>query len=222
LQLRCTNCDATFDGDPADRCPKCLRRTSVVQASATTSSAAEPPPAPWPDGATCPLCLTAAVTAASFLIDIPTGAAPTAETAGKPAITTTIRCRSCDTCRERIVTVERRRAILLPLVTLVMVGWPILLVSEVPMRVLHVSKLDAGLLVTLLVAILVTVPLVVLDRGSRATRKNLQASWLLRQLLARVHAQAVGDPERPEEWKILAEPRKGAAVVDAPELLRSG
>lgn len=219
MRLRCTNCDATFDGDPSERCPKCLRRTTVTEAPAEAEGA---PPAPWPDGPACPLCVAAEVGNATFVIEIPSGAPETAETAGKPLATRTVRCRCCDACRARVVTVERRRAVLLPLVTVAMVAWPVLLVSDAPARVLHTDKLDAGVVVTLLVAILVTVPLVVLDRGSRASRKNLQASWLLRQLLARVHSRAEGDPERPDEWKILAEPRKGAAVTDAKELLASG
>jgi hypothetical protein len=222
VRLSCTNCDATFDGDLSERCPKCLRRTTVVQAAAPAPSPDAAPPAPWPDGPACPLCLTGAVSAASFLIEIPSGAAQTAETAGKPEAATTARCLCCDACRERVVTVARRRSVLLPVVMIVMLAWPVLLVSELPMRLLHVEKLDAGVIVSLLCAILVAVPLVVLDRGSRAVRKNLEASWLLRQLLARVRAQATGGPERPDEWKVLAEARRHATVVDAPELLRSG
>jgi hypothetical protein len=222
VRLRCTNCEATFDGELAERCPKCLRRTSVVEAPAPLPSAASAPPAPWPDGPSCPLCVASAVSAASFVIEIPSGAPQTADTAGKPPPSTTVRCLCCDACRERVVTLSRRRSVLLPLVMLVMLAWPVLLVSDAPMRRLHVDKLSAGLYVTALCALLVTLPLLVLDRASRATRKNLQASWLLRQLLVRVRAQAVGDPERPDEWKVLAEARPGATVVDAPELLRSG
>jgi hypothetical protein len=192
-------------------------------ASADAQSPAVAVPAPWPDGTACPLCLTSSVSAATFLVDIPSGAAQTADTAGKPPISTTVRCRCCDECAARVVGLSRRRLLLLPLVALVMLAWPVLCVSEVPMRLLRIEKLEAAFVVTVLSAVLVAGPLVVLDVSSRAVRKNLQSSWLLRQLLARVRAQATGGPERPDEWKILAEPaRSGTSVVDAPELLRSG
>jgi hypothetical protein len=90
------------------------------------------------------------------------------------------------------------------------------------MSVLHLDRVTAALGITALCAVLVVVPLVLLDRESRAVRKNIEASWLLRQLLARARVQAGGTAERPDEWKLRAEARRGAAVVDAPELLRSG
>ena len=221
MLLSCTNCDATFDGEPSDRCPKCLRRTSVVQAGSTSGSTAFATPAPWPDGTACPLCLTGTVSAASFLVELPSGAA-TAETGGIAPHSTTVRCRCCDACRARVVSLSRLRGVLLPLVAIVMLAWPVLAISELPMRLLRVEKLEAVFVVTVLCAALAAVPLVVLDRSSRTVRKNLAASWLLRQLLARVRAQAGGGPERPDEWKVLAEARPSTVVVDAPELLRSG
>jgi hypothetical protein len=222
VRLTCTNCDATFEGDPSERCPKCLRRTSVVQAPPPAGAPEAAPPAPWPDGPTCPICLASPVTSASFVIDIPSGIAQTAETAGKPSASTAVRCRCCDACRARVLTLAQRRVVLLPLVMLVMLAWPVLLVSDAPMRALHVAKLEAGLTVTLLAAALVMVPLLVLDRASRATRKNLQASWLLRQLVARARGGASSGPSQPEEWRVVADAHAGANVVDAPELLRSG
>jgi hypothetical protein len=221
VHLRCTNCEATFDGELTDRCPKCLRRTTVASTEVTPTTLAVP--APWPDGTACPLCLTSSVSAATFLVEIPSGAAPNADAAGKPPVSTTVRCRCCDACAARVVGLSRRRLVLLPLVALVMLAWPVLCVSELPMRLLHLEKLEAAFVVTVLSAVLVAMPLVVLDISSRAVRRNFQSSWLLRQLLARVRAQATGGPERPDEWKVLAEPaRAGGAVVDAPELLRSG
>lgn len=220
MRLTCTNCEATFEGELSERCPKCLRRTSVVQAGAPSGSPGAAPPAPWPDGPACPLCLAGTVSAASFLIDIPSVAAQTADTAGKPVPSTTVRCLCCDACRERVGTLARLRSVLVPLVVLVMLAWPVLLVSELPSRLLRADKLDAGIGMTLLCAVLVAAPLVVLDRASRAVRKNLESSWLLRQLLARVRVAAGGGPSQPDEWKVLAESRSGATVVEAPELLR--
>ena len=226
MHLRCTNCEASFDGELSERCPRCLRRTTVVSADAPSASAV---PAPWPDGTACPLCLIGSVSAATFLVEIPSGAALTADTAARPPVSTIARCRCCDECAARVVGLSRRRLALLPLVALVMLAWPVLCVSELPMRLLRTDKLEAALVVTVLSAVLVAMPLAVLDMSSRAVRKNFQASWLLRQLLARVRAQATGgperpdDPERPDEWRVLADTaRAGAAVVDAPELLRSG
>jgi hypothetical protein len=220
VRLRCTNCDATFDGDPSERCPKCLRRTSVVEAPPEPAAPGAAPPAPWPDGPACPLCLTATATSATFVVELPNGATETADTAGKVATSTTVRCRCCDACRARVLGLERRRKIVLPIVMLAMLAWPVLSISELPRRDFHVEKLDAILYATLLTVLVVAMPLLVLDRASRALRKNLDASWLLRQLRARVRSQADAGPERPDEWRLLAEARSGAAVVDAPDLLR--
>ncbi len=222
MLLSCTNCSATFEGEVSERCPKCLRRTTVVRAGAPSGDAGAAPPAPWPDGPACPLCLAGTVSTASFLIDIPSVAAQTADTAGRPQPSTTVRCLCCDACRERVVTLGRLRSVLVPLVALVMLAWPALLLSALPSRLLHIDKLDAGIVMTVLCAVLVAAPLVVLDRSSRAVRRNLEASWLLRQLLARMRVVAGGGPSQPDEWRVLAEPRAGATVVDAPELLRSG
>jgi len=162
------------------------------------------------------------VSTASFLIDIPSVAAQTADTAGKTQRSTTVRCLCCDACRERVVTLGRLRSVLMPLVVLAMLAWPVLLSSALPSRLLHIDKLDAGIVMTVLCAVLVAAPLVVLDRATRAVRKNLEASWLLRQLLVRVRVTAGGGPSQPDEWRVLAGSRSGATVVEAPELLRSG
>ena len=58
VRLNCTNCNASFDGDPSERCPKCLRRTSVLAAAGEAPSPRAALPAPWPDGPACPICLT--------------------------------------------------------------------------------------------------------------------------------------------------------------------
>lgn len=193
-----------------------------MRAGAPKGAAGAALPAPWPDGPACPLCLAGTVSTASFLVDIPSGAAQTADTAGKPVPSTTVRCLCCNACRERVVTLGRLRSVLVPLVVLVMLAWPVLLLSALPSRLLHVDRLDAGIVMTVLCAVLVAAPLVVLDRASRAVRRPLEASWLLRQLLARVRVSAGGGPSQPDEWKVLAEPRSGAIVVEAPALLRSG
>ena len=221
MLLTCTNCNASFDGDPSERCPKCLRRTGVREAPAQASSPRGALPAPWPDGPACPICLTGTAGEASFVIAIPSGPAQTAETAGKPLSTTSVRCRSCSACRLRVESLTRRRLVLLPLVALIVVAWGVLSLSDAPSRFLRIDKLDALLAVSILSAAVAALPLLILDRASRAIRKNIEASWLLTQLLARARLKAGGDPDRPDEWKVLAEAPHGAAVVDAPDLLRT-
>ncbi len=219
MHLSCANCHATFDGEPSDRCPKCLRRTTVAKTEAPVELPGAAP-APWPDGPACPICLTGTASSATFVIEIPSGAAQTAETAGKPLASTSVRCRSCDACRARVEGLARRRAILLPLAMLVVLAWAVLGMSDATSRFLRLDKLESVLVVTVLCGVLVAAPLLIVDRASRAIRKNLEASWLMTQLLARVRAKAGGDPDRPDEWRVLADAPKGAAVVDAPAFLR--
>ena len=221
MRLTCTNCNASFDGDPSERCPKCLRRTGVREGAAEASPPRAALPAPWPDGPACPICLTGTAGEASFVIAIPSGPAQTAETAGKPLSTTFIRCRSCSACRLRVESLTRRRAVLLPLVALIVVAWGVLSMSDAPSRFMHLHKLDAIGVVSVLSAAVAAVPLFILDRASRAIRKNIEASWLLTQLLARARLKAGGDADSPEGWRVLAEPARGAVVVDAPDLLRT-
>lgn len=154
------------------------------------------------------------------MIAIPSGPAQTAETAGKPLSTTSVRCRSCDACRARIDGLAKRRMILLPLVALIVLAWGFFSASDAPSRFMHLDKLEAIGVVSILAAAVAAVPLFILDRASRAIRKNIEASWLLTQLLARARLKAGGDADRPDQWKVLAEAPRGAVVVDAPDLLR--
>lgn len=213
--MRCTNCDASFDGERDARCPKCLRRTSVVQAMDNTA----PPrhdaaPAPWPDGTRCPLCLAHDVSSSSFHFEIEKSAAEK---------WVTVRCRCCDECRQRVQSLGFLRMALLPLVVIGTVAWPLLMVSSLPMRLLAMSRLESIMLSTLLCAVLVGVPLVIVDRANRSLRSNLEASWLFRRVRARVRPAPVPTTESApnDHWKVLADAPPSAVVIEATDLLRA-
>jgi hypothetical protein len=166
-------------------------------------------PAPWPDGSACPLCLVRDVSAATFHFEI-----------GK----TTVRCRCCDECRTRVTGLVRRRTVLFPLVLAGTLAWPLALITDFPMRLLAIGRLEAVMSTTLVCAVLVAVPLVLLDRGNRNLRANLETSWLFRRLRARVPQPATpSGPDAPHDdhWKVFADAPASAEVLDAIDLLRS-
>jgi len=175
-------------------------------------------PAPWPDGTRCPLCLAHDVSAATFHFEIEkTGS----ETPGGVARWLTVRARCCDDCRRRVLRLGRVRRAVLPIVALGTVAWPLSIVSTLPMRLLGLDRLGAVMMTTLLCAVLVGAPLVLLDYANRSLRKNLEASWLFRRIRTRVQT-AVADGHVPNDnWRLLPSASPSAIVVEATELLRS-
>jgi len=220
VRLRCTNCDAAFEGDASARCPKCLRVTSVIEAIDGAHDPRDGAPAPWPAGTACPLCVTGSVSDATFHFElpIPQGASPP----GGIARWMTVRCRCCEDCRGRVVGLRRLRSGALPLVALGMLLWPLALVSDLPLRAFGLGKLEGVMLSTLVCAVLVGVPLVLVDRASRSMRRNLEKSWLFRRVQERVGAIGVAGAVAPQEhWRLLADAPASAVVIEAVELLRS-
>jgi hypothetical protein len=188
-------------------------------------------PAPWPDGSACPLCLVRDVSGATFHFEIEKSAASSSSgraaqhgRGGHAAQWTTVRCRCCDPCRARVAALARRRVVLFPLALLGTLAWPVALATELPMRLFALERLEAVMLTTLVCAVLVAVPLVLLDRGNRALRANLEASWLFRRLRARVQqsaAPATADAPHGDHWKVFADAPASAEVLEATDLLRS-
>lgn len=217
MHLRCTNCDCAFEGEKNTRCLKCLRRTSVIETiddGPIQLSAAGP--APWPAGTTCSLCLANAVSDATFHLEI---AKPGTGESGGHHQWTIVRCRCCDACRGRIAGLPRLRISALPIVALGTMAWLFALVSPLPMRVFGVGKLEAVMLSTLICAVIVGVPLVLVDRANNGVRRNLETSWLLRRLQARLGHE--GGALSHELWRVTPASADAAAATDATELLRA-
>jgi hypothetical protein len=218
VRLRCTNCEASFEGERDGRCPQCLRRTSVVQTMDSTAPPRDGTPAPWPDGTRCPLCIARDVTASNFHFEIEK---TSREGEGTAPRWLTVRARCCDECQRRVHRLGRMRLAALPIVTLGTLAWPLSIVSPWAMRLLGLDRLGAIMMSTLLCAVVVGVPLIFVDQANRALRKNLEASWLFRQIRSRVQ-KAVPEGHVPSEhWRLLSAPSASTVVVDATELLRS-
>lgn len=102
-----------------------------------------------------------------------------------------------------------------------MLLWPLALVSDLPLRVFGLGKLEGVMLSTLVCAILVGVPLVLVDRASRSMRRNLEKSWLFRRVQERVGPNEVAAAVPQDHWRLLADAPPSAVVIEAIELLRS-
>lgn len=173
-------------------------------------------PAPWPAGTTCSLCLVSAVTSATVHLEIAKHG--TGDAAGGHHEWSTVSVRSCDECRDRVVGLTRVRWTALPFVVVGTVAWVFALVSEAPLRVWGVAKLEAIMLSTLVCAFVVGVPLYFVDRANDKVRKKLESSWLLRRLQQRLGHP--GGALAPELWKVVSEAPSGAHVVEATDVLR--
>jgi hypothetical protein len=164
----------------------------------------------------CSLCLESPVTMASFIVEIAKstdGAEPE-----KASSKTWVRCRSCDACHERVATLPRVRLVALPFVALGTVAWLLSMLSDAPMRVFHVEKLGSIMITTLICALVLSIPLVLVDRASTRAGKTFATSWLL----GRLRAQLGPPTATPGEgwWKVHAEVPPGTAVQDAKDVLR--
>ncbi|MBX3189961.1 MAG: hypothetical protein KF819_23250 [Labilithrix sp.] len=215
MKLRCTHCDGAFEGDEDARCPKCLRRTSVVEAVEQKASARRvDQPAPWPAGTACPLCLAREVGDDVFHFEI----AESGPNIGGPAASTTVRCRCCAECRARVVGLQRVRKVALPFVLLGIVAWLASPIAEAPLRArLHLGFPAAFAVGTLIALIVAGVPLFFVDRAQRVMRKSLETSWLFQKVRASLPA-----PDgllQHEHGKVLADVPPAAKVVDASEIL---
>ena len=172
-------------------------------------------PAPWPDGTRCPLCLAHDVSSSTFAFEIEKAAAER---------WVTVRCRCCDECRQRVQSLGRLRTVVFPLVVLGTLAWPLSVVSTLPMRLLSLTKLESIMLSTLVCAVVVGFPLILVDRANRSLRKNLETSWLFRRVRARVKPAAAPTPQGQgpsDHWRVLADPPASAVVIEATDLLRA-
>jgi hypothetical protein len=221
VRLRCTNCEASFDGERDERCPKCLRRTSVVQTMDSTAPPRDGTPAPWPDGTRCPLCITRDVTASTFHFEIEKTGRDGGEGKATAPRWLTVRARCCDECQSRVHRLGRTRLAVLPVVTLGTLAWPLSILSPLPMRLLGLDRLGAIMMATLLCAVVVGVPLLFVDHANRSLRKNLETSWLFRRIRSRVQKAVPVGHVPNDHWRLLSAASTRAVVVDATELLRT-
>lgn len=218
MRLRCTNCDAVFDEDRAARCPKCLRLTTVIEDGDVAPAPREGTPAPWPAGTACPLCLVGPVSDATFHLEIAAGAPPGA--ARRASALTFVRCRCCGSCRRRVVTLARLRVGALPIVGVGMLVWPLSLATDLPFRLWGIDRIEVAMLSTLVCAVVVGVPLFLLDHANRSMRRNLERSWLFRRVRERVSpVPARESVVGRDDWRLLAGAPRGATAVDATELV---
>ena len=104
-----------------------------------------------------------------------------------------------------------------------MLLWPLALVSDLPLRLFGLGRLEGLMLSTLVCAVLVGVPLVLVDRASRTMRRNLEKSWLFRRVHERIGPPLEGVAAEPgtaqEHWRLLADAPASAVVIEASELL---
>jgi hypothetical protein len=219
VRLRCSNCEAAFEGDRKARCPKCLRLTTVVEDGDVAPARRDGAPAPWPAGTACPLCLVQPVSDATFHFELAEAASPSnAASSGSPTI---VRCRCCGACRRRVVTLVRLRWGALPLVAAGMLAWPLSFASDLPFRLWGIERLEFAMVATLVCAFVVGVPLSVVDHANRWMRRNLETSWLFRRVK---EGAARGEPHHGaasrDTWRLLAEAPARATVVEASDLLR--
>lgn len=179
------------------------------------------PPAPWPAGTACPLCLHGEISSATFFVEIAGIASDVNEAVLHDGRRwTTVRCRCCDPCQRRIARVAALRLAALPLVAVGMLSWPVSLATDYPLREWGLGRLEVAMISTLLCAIVVGIPLLLVDRAGRATRKNFETSWLFRRMKERVALPASEHLDH-QNWKLLAVPPSSAHVVEATDLLRA-
>jgi len=229
VQLRCTNCDASFEGERDARCPKCLRRTSVVVLGETPLvagiSAAEDAPtreggvraASWPAGTSCPLCLERDVSdrpEAIFFFQL-------ARQISKGARWLHVRCRCCDECRSSVEAQSRQRKIAAPFIALGIVAAGLSLFSDGPfvkMGIPFPTSIAVGLAIAIVLA---GIPLFVIDHGNRTLRKRLEASWLFRKVKGSFVAADGFMAE--DQWRVLPDvpEREKSEALNAEDLAKS-
>lgn len=228
--LRCKNCGHAFEGEPSDRCPKCLRLTSVVRAGGSDARREEAGgeeagaraaggAASWPAGTACPLCLAEAVAADPGVVVhfVFVGASSRVRLeAGHRGVA--VRARACVSCRQRVVARDRTRWAALPFALLGLFAWPAALVSSEPLAsAWHVDAVSAIALATLACVLVTGVPLFLVDHANRATRRALEVSWLFRRVRASIEEDAPSGP--PERWRLTARVPADAKPISAEELV---
>ncbi len=205
--LRCNHCGATFEGELDARCPKCLRKTSVVAVDGVEATGAAASggarAAAWPAGTSCPLCLERDVSEASeaiFWLEI-------ARRLQNGMRSSTVRCRCCSPCRERIVGLAKQRRVAAPFVAIGMMTCVLALFPDGPfvrMGIPHPTSIAVGLFVGFVAA---GIPLYLVDRANRTLRSAFEATWLFRRV-----RESFTDKDgflAEEQWKILADVSDG-------------
>lgn len=101
--LVCSACDVPVDEGETPRCPKCLRKSTVVARGHHT--AAKGKNAAWPAGETCALCTERPIGDESVYLRV----AKTASTFRSTSTTVFVKIPVCGECRDRVVHHERAR-----------------------------------------------------------------------------------------------------------------
>ena len=101
-ELRCARCDVAVSAEER-RCPKCLRRSSLVGpgAPARRSGALSV----WPETTTCPLCANERVGARDVFLRVQ----KLATDVGSRSVTLLVRLRACDACHARARRLDQLR-----------------------------------------------------------------------------------------------------------------
>lgn len=200
MQLRCTNCETVFDGEPNARCPKCLRVTSVQvvgeEAAGEDGGARK---ASWPAGTSCPLCLERDVSdrpEAIFYFEL-------ARELAKGAPWTVVRCRCCDECRLRVEGLATHRKIAAPFVAVGVLAAAAGLFADGPLVKVGFTFPTSIFVGFALAIVIAGIPLYIVDRGNRALRRHLEVSWLFRKVKASVTAAEKDGFMSEDQWKVL-------------------
>lgn len=215
MAYRCTNCGNEFDDAPDLRCPRCLRKTSVI--STDVAAAVRPSrrllETAWPSSTSCPLCLTRTIDASVFFLRI-----SRITTAGysRETRSITVKCRCCSWCRSGVERLETLRWAALPLVLIGMMTMVFSMASDSPLRSLGLSQGAAILVGEAIGLALVALPLGLVV----ATQRRLRTRFEMTELFQRAR-DAVPDPRgffEQEHWTLATSVRKGARVIEGEHL----
>lgn len=102
--LVCSACDVPVEEGETPRCPKCLRKSTVVAREARLATK-DATGTTWPGGATCALCMERPIGDESVYLRV----AKTASTVRSTTATVFVRIPVCGECRDRVVHHERAR-----------------------------------------------------------------------------------------------------------------
>lgn len=200
--LSCTNCGAASEDATLERCPKCLRRSSLVAREEGRGGSR----VAWPTGPACPLCLERDAGRATFYVGIRKSRIGMLPGDVEHAFLR-VRYRSCDACHAAIVRLGRLRRIAVVSLVTCLVGCA-----------LAVTYLAGVAMVAVLVVCLTSVAVafgaVYVENGR--LRRPIEDTTVFRH--ARERATDPGGLVTQEGWQLWAEIPGDRGVVDASEL----